>query len=125
MRLALAALAIGLIATPIAAFAHPKIVSASPAANAVATKPATISLTFSEKLLAPMSGMDIVMTGMPGMADHPPMPIKDAKTSFSADGKTMTATLPRPLAAGSYDVNWRIVGADQHRITGKHSFTVK
>lgn len=121
----LIAAAIALTVLPGAAFAHSKMVSSTPAANAIVVKPTRLSLTFSEKFLAPMSGVDLVMTGMPGMADHAPMPIKGYKTSVAPDGKTMIVTLPRALPAGSYDLKWHIVGADQHKMEGGYSFKVK
>ncbi len=123
MRRILLTAAFALAALPSVALAHPKLLSSSPAANATVAKPTKLSLTFSEKLLAPLSGVDLTMTGMPGMADHAPMPIKGFKTAV--DGKTMVVTLPRALPAGSYDLNWHIVGADQHKIAGKYSFSVK
>lgn len=107
------------------AIAHPKLVSSTPAANATVSKPGRITLTFSEKLVAPMTGIDLVMTGMPGMANHPPMKMTGFKTSVSPDGKTLIVTPARPLAAGSYDVKWHAVAADTHRIQGAFSFTVK
>lgn len=119
------AAAIAMTALPGAAFAHSKMVSSSPAADATVAKPTRLSLTFSEKFLAPMSGVDLVMTGMPGMADHAPMPIKGFKTSVAPDGKTMIVTLPRALPAGSYDIKWHIIGADQHKMEGGYSFKVK
>ena len=123
MRRILLTAAFALAALPSVALAHPKLLSSSPAANATVAKPTKLSLTFSEKLLAPLSGVDLTMTGMPGMADHAPMPIKGFKTTV--DGNTMVVTLPRALPAGSYDLNWHIVGADQHKIAGKYSFSVK
>ncbi len=110
---------------PGAALAHPKLLSATPAANATVAKPTKLSLTFSEKLLAPMSSVDLVMTGMPGMANHAPMPIKGFKTAVEGDGKTLAVTLPRALPAGSYDLTWHVVAADQHKVEGQYSFTVK
>jgi methionine-rich copper-binding protein CopC len=117
--------ALVLAAMPAAAMAHPKLLSSSPATNATVAKPTKLSLTFSEKLLAPLSSVELVMTGMPGMADHAPMPIKGFKTAVEGDGKTMVVTLPRALPAGSYDLSWHIVGADQHRLEGKYAFSVK
>lgn len=111
------------IALPGVAAAHSKLVSSNPAANATVSKPSKLTLTFSETFLAPMSGADLTMTAMPGMADHPAMPIKGFKTSV--EGKTMVLTLPRPLPAGTYDLKWHIVGADQHKMEGGYSFTVK
>ncbi|MFN4135459.1 MAG: copper homeostasis periplasmic binding protein CopC [Novosphingobium sp.] len=116
-----AAPALALIATP--ALAHPKLVSSSPAANTAVAKPTRLTLTFSEDLVAPLSGIELVMTGMPGMANHAPMPIKGFQTAVT--GKVLTVTLPRPLPAGSYDLTWHAVAGDQHRIEGKYSFTVR
>ncbi|MCI4592398.1 copper homeostasis periplasmic binding protein CopC [Sphingobium sp. BYY-5] len=113
------------LALPGVASAHSKLVSANPAANATIAKPTRLTLTFSETFLAPMSGVDLTMTGMPGMASHEPMPIKGFKTSVGPDGKTLIVTLPRALPAGSYDLKWHIVGADQHKMEGGYSFTVK
>ena len=125
MRRILFTAAIALAALPSVAMAHPKLLSSTPAANATVAKPTRLTLTFSEKLLAPLSGVDLTMTGMPGMANHAPMPIKGFKTAVEGDGKTLAVTLPRALPAGSYDLNWHVVGADQHKITGKYSFSVK
>ncbi|NWK96368.1 copper resistance protein CopC [Sphingobium lactosutens] len=118
--IAAAALALAL---PGVASAHTKLLSSSPAANATVAKPTRLTLTFSETFLAPMSGVELTMTGMPGMASHEPMPIKGFKTAV--EGKTMTLTLPRALPAGTYELKWHVVGADQHKMEGGYSFTVK
>jgi methionine-rich copper-binding protein CopC len=99
------------------------LVSSTPAANATVAKPTKVTLTFSETFLAPLSGAELTMTGMPGMANHEPMPIKGFKTAV--EGKTMTLTFPRALPAGSYDLKWHLVGADQHKMEGGYSFKVK
>ena len=111
------------MALPGVAAAHSKLVSSSPAADATVTKINKLTLTFSETFLAPMSGAELTMTGMPGMANHAPMPIKGFKTSV--EGKTMTLALPRALPAGTYNLKWHIVGADQHKMEGGYGFTVK
>ena len=125
MRRILFSAAFALAALPSVAMAHPKLLASTPGANATVAKPTKLTLSFSEKLLAPLSGVDLTMTGMPGMANHAPMPIKGFKTSVEGDGKTLVVTLPRALPAGSYDLDWHIVGADQHKIAGKYSFSVK
>ena len=121
--LSLTAIAALAVAGP--ALAHPKLVSSNPAANATVAKPARITLNFSEKLLPPMSGAQLIMTGMPGMANHPAMPITGLKTSVTGGGKTMIVQPPRPLAAGTYQLKWHAVAGDTHRITGAFSFKVK
>jgi len=125
MRLAVPAAAIGLsmAVLPAAAFAHPELLSATPAAKSAVTRPTSIVLNFSEDLVAPLSGFDLVMTGMPGMADHKPMPIKGIVAS--AKGRAVTAALPRPLPTGTYILTWHAAGADQHRIEGSYGFTVR
>jgi len=124
MRLSITALAVcGLFASAVPALAHPRLVSASPAANASVARPSQITLTFSEPLVAPLSGIELTMTAMPGMADHPRMPIKGFSTKV--EGRTLTAKLPRPLPVGTYEIKWHVVAADQHRIENIYSFTVR
>lgn len=123
-RLALLALApIAALCLPSAAMAHPRLVSAEPAASATATKVSQLKLTFSESLVAPLSGVKLTMTAMPGMSNHKPMAI----TGFTVqtDGPVMTVKLPRQLPAGTYLLEWHVVAADQHRIEGRYSFTVR
>jgi hypothetical protein len=115
-----------LIAIPGAAFAHAKLLSSSPAANATvsAAKAKSINLVFSEKLIAATIKTDLVMTGMPGMKDHPPMKI--AFTSMMGkDGKSMMLMPKKALVPGTYKVTWSAAGADTHRMGSDFSFTVK
>lgn len=121
--LAFASLALLALVMPGLAAAHPKLVSTTPAAQASVAKPSQIKLTFSETLVGPLSGVELVMTGMPGMADHAPMPIKGFTTTVK--GKDLIATLPRPLPSGSYDLKWHAVASDQHRVEGRYTFTVR
>lgn len=122
-RSLLAFAAASLLAVPGMAMAHPKLLSAAPAANAAAVKPTSIKLSFSETLVGPLSGIELTMTGMPGMANHAPMPIKGFTTAIK--GKDLVATLPRALPAGSYELKWHAVAADQHRVEGAYTFSVR
>lgn len=124
-RIFLTAAAAFALALPGAASAHGQLVSSSPAANATIAKPIRLTLTFSDPIVETGSSVDLTMTGMPGMANHAPMPIKGFKTGIGPDGKTMIVTLPRALPTGSYDLKWHIVGADQHAADGGYSFKVK
>ena len=121
-RLALLAAPL-LLALPGTAFAHPKLVSSTPAANTAVAKPTTLTLTFSEDLVGPLSGIELVMTGMPGMANHAPMPIRGFATKV--EGHTLTATMPRALTVGTYELKWHVVAADQHRIENAFTFSVR
>ena len=123
-RLALIALAASaFLASAMPAAAHPRLVSATPAANAAVAGPTQIVLAFSEALVAPLSGIELTMTAMPGMANHARMPIRGFTTKVQ--GRTLTAKLPRALPAGTYELSWHVVAADQHRIENTYSFTVR
>lgn len=106
------------------ALAHPKLVSSMPADKAEVASPQKIELQFSESLVTQFSGANLVMTGMPGMADHAPMKMA-VKVSGSNDPKSMVITPAQPLPAGSYRVDWRAVSSDTHPVTGNIAFTVK
>lgn len=114
------------LALAMPAAAHTHVASSTPAAASTVSNVRTVSINFSEAFMPALSGLEIVMTGMPGMTgSHPAMKIAGVKVAASADRKTLVATLARPLPAGTYDVNWHAVGADTHRMTGKVSFTVR
>jgi methionine-rich copper-binding protein CopC len=106
------------------ALAHPKVVSATPAQGSTVASPATIALTLSETLMPKLSGATMVMTGMPGMANHAPMKMPTT-TTISPDGKTITLKPSKKLATGTYRVDWYAVSSDTHRVTGTHDFAVK
>ena len=124
-RLSISAPFLAALVSAGSAQAHTKLVSSTPAANAVVTKPTSISVSFIEKAMPALSGADVVMTGMPGMAHHQPMKLSGLKTSWSADGKTLTLTAGRAFPVGSYQVVWHAAGADTHRMQGSFTFSVK
>lgn len=107
-----------------AALAHPKLNSATPAADSVVTAPTRIQLVFSETLVAQFSAIDLTMTEMPGMKMGP-MKISGVKATVGADGKTLVATLAKPLSVGTYKLDYHVVSADTHRIQGSYTFKVK
>lgn len=125
-NMVLAFLAVGAAITlPDAARAHPKLVEGSPAANVAAAKPTFVKLTFSERLMPKLSGATLIMTGMAGMVNHPDMKMPGIATAIAADGKSIVLTSSTPLPAGTYRVDWVVVGADTHRVAGAHSFAVR
>jgi methionine-rich copper-binding protein CopC len=119
----LAAIA-AVVALPSMAMAHPKLLSATPAANATVAATAKLELKFSERLMPKLSGATLTMTGMAGMT-HAPMPVKDVQGTIGADGKSLVLTAPKPLMAGTYRVDWHVVSSDTHRIAGAYSFTIR
>lgn len=109
------------LSVPAAAFAHAELVSATPAANKAASNVSRVTLTFNEALTPRLSGATLTMTGMPGHGDHETA-VSNVRAAVNA--RTITLTAARPLAAGTYRVDWHAVTDDSHRITGKYSFTV-
>ena len=124
-RFILAAPVLALLAIAGAAQAHPKLLSSTPAANASVVKPGKIELKFSEALIGPMTGAELVMIGMPGMANHAPMKITGFTAAIGKDGKTLTLLMRRALPPGTYRVTWHAVAADTHRVQGTYTFIVK
>lgn len=108
-----------------AADAHPRLIGTSPSANKGVAATNRVSLTFNERLLAPMSGGDVLMTGHPGVPHHAPTKVAGFKPSLLADGKTLQLVSARPLSKGSYQVKWHAVAADTHRVAGAFAFQVR
>lgn len=124
-RFALIAAALAIFAAPQLVSAHAKLVASTPAANATVTRPSKIDLRFNESIIGSTVSVQLTMTGMPGMADHAPMPITGFTAQLGKDRKSLTLMLRRPLAAGTYRVNWAAAGADTHRLSGTFNFTVR
>ena len=112
----LAVLAISLLTT--SANAHPKLISASPAAD-VSSKvsPTEITLNFSEGVIAGFSGIEL--KDETGKAIATGVAATDPK-----DRKQLVVPLPAPLMAGHYKVTWHAVSEDTHRVKGEYSFGV-
>lgn len=123
-RTATAAVIVGLMVAA-GAQAHPKLLSSTPGAATTAVAPKAITLKFSEKIVPSFTGLDLIMTAMPGMASGQTMKIAGFKPAFGRDGKTLTARMAKPLTVGDYRVTWHAVAADTHRITGSFDFAVK
>ena len=111
------------LASPGVVAAHTSLVSSTPAARATASNVTRLTLNFSEDLVAPLSGIALTMTSMPGMANHEPMPIRGFTTTVREN--VMTVTMPRALPAGTYLLEWHVVSSDQHRMEGRYTFTVR
>ena len=73
--------------------------------------------------MAKLSGADLAMVSMPGMAMKTPMKMS-VTAAVGADGKTLSVLPARPLAAGTYRVDYHIVSVDTHRVTGTLVFRI-
>jgi copper resistance protein C len=115
-RAALAVLAMGALAGP--ADSHPKLKSASPAADVSSrSPPKEIRLTFSEGVIAKFS--DLELRDEAGKTITTGVPINDP-----GDRKQLVVPLPAPLTAGRYTVTWHAVSEDTHRVKGEYTFEV-
>jgi methionine-rich copper-binding protein CopC len=123
MRRVFLPIAVVLLGLAGAAQAHPKLVSASPAPNAMVAKPANVTLRFSEKLMPKFSGADLMMIGHGGTT-HAPMKVAGT-AAVGSDGRTLVVTPKSPLGAGSYKLAWHVVSTDTHRVVGNFAFAVK
>lgn len=119
-RLFIPAATVALLAAG-AANAHPKLLSATPAANATVVRPARVELRFSEKLMPAFSKADLAMVGATG---RPSGKLASA-AAVAGDGRTLIITPKGPLRPGRYNIAWAVVSDDTHRITGTHAFAVK
>jgi copper resistance protein C len=119
----LAALVLTALA-PTSLLAHVQLAASTPAAGTEAKAPKVIMLTFSMPVDQSTAAASIIMTAMPGMANHGEMPIRNFTASWSDEGKTMTLTLKKPLPTGTYEVRWQAAAADGHPMSGTISFDV-
>ena len=99
------------------AWAHPRLVAASPANNGIATATPAIALKFSERLIPRFSGIAISRAGG--------APIGTPKTAMTTDGRTLLAHVSAPLVPGTYTLAWHAVSVDTHRVGGSYRFTVR
>ncbi|MFF7709510.1 copper homeostasis periplasmic binding protein CopC [Pseudomonas sp. NPDC007930] len=99
------------------AWAHAHLASASPAANATVPSPAALQLKFSEGVEASFSSVNLSLNGQP---------VEVSKVTTAPNDLTVLLVTPaKPLAAGNYSVQWRVVSVDTHKSEGRYSFTVK
>ena len=99
------------------AYAHATLVQSTPAANAAVASPQQIDLIFDETLVPRASRLELAM-----IHGNSTMPIEHLE--IEVIGKTLRAKLHHPLEAGTYRVQYRAVGPDNHPMTGDFSFTV-
>lgn len=120
-----ALLAAATLALSAPALAHVTIASSTPAEGATVIAPKTVVLTFSDALIPARTGVELVMTAMPGHANHGIMPIRNFVPAWSNGNRTLTLTLRQPLRTGAYEARWQSTGSDGHKMAGKVTFVVR
>lgn len=97
------------------AAAHSVLIGTSPSdGDELDAAPEEVSLTFNEDLVD--LGTEVVVTGPDG---------QEASTGETdVTGPVASRPLASDLAAGDYEVTWRVTSADGHPISGTFAFTV-
>lgn len=121
----LAVLAATLLALATGAQAHPKLLAANPAPDAIVAKADRIELRFNERLVPAFSGADLVMTAKRGANRPSEMKIAPVTSTIGRDGRSLILAPGKPLEPGTYRVAWHAVSSDTHRIKGTFSFRVR
>jgi methionine-rich copper-binding protein CopC len=98
--------------------AHTHLEGSVPAADATVAPPSEIKLTFSEPVEAALSHIGV--KSKTGEVVEAPKVAADP-----ANKAVLILALAKPLAPGSYTVDWRVVSADTHKMHGTFSFEVK
>ena len=106
-----------LVLSGAAAFAHPRVVSATPAVGGtVKTAPSEVTIRFNEKLEPAFSSVTIRDSTGKQVDKGDPQVDK-------ADHRIIRVSVP-PLAPGAYKVEWRAVAADTHKVEGDFTFRI-
>lgn len=95
-------------------WAHTSLASSDPPADATVATVDRIVLTFSAAI--EVFEDTVVLRGPDGTSTLP--------VTRSADGTDVVAAASAPLAAGSWEVSWRVLASDSHPREGTFAFTV-
>lgn len=100
---------------PTATWAHSKLETSTPAADAKLTESVQeVSLSFNENIDENLSTLKVKN------AQGESVEVAEVKVNQN----TMLGTLAAPLPSGSYTVEWKIVGGDGHPVDGTYAFEV-
>jgi methionine-rich copper-binding protein CopC len=114
-RLAGLGLAVLLCVLASPATSHSLLLESSPAAGATVIAPDQISLRFNNRVEKGLSRLRLVDAA--GAAQSLPIAVADHGVD------RLTAALP-PLRPGRYRVEWQVLSADGHVVSGRFVFTV-
>ncbi len=100
-----------------AAYAHPALQSAEPAAGAATSSPKQIKVTFNENVIPQFSGVEVKNQTGKVMATG-------KATTDPTNKKQLVVPVQELLPLGDYKVEWHAVSDDTHRVKGSYSFSV-
>jgi methionine-rich copper-binding protein CopC len=117
MRYAIALAVLVLCATARTALAHAVLDHADPpVGNTVASAPRTVSLWFTQKLEQAFSRIEV--------RDSSGARVDEGTAQVDSSDPTLLRVGLKPLAAGTYKVNWQVLSVDAHTTEGHFSFRV-
>ncbi|MBM4440058.1 MAG: copper resistance protein CopC [Candidatus Rokubacteria bacterium] len=109
------AVLVALLLTAAPAAAHSLLLDASPAVNSVGAPPREIALRFNNRIEKRLSRIRLVNER--GEA-------RDLPVAVDGAADRLNAAVPG-AAPGKYRVEWQVLSADGHVVSGRYSFTVK
>lgn len=105
---------------PATVWSHSLLQSSNPAdGETVTSAPESIELTFNAGI--EQAGSSIEVKNEDGNVQE----VSATEVESSESGAVMTATFAEPLANGTYNVTWAVIGEDGHPTDGTFSFTVE
>ncbi|WP_337021072.1 copper homeostasis periplasmic binding protein CopC [Pantoea anthophila] len=118
-RMVITLVAAGAMAFSSLAAAHAHLRASTPAAKAeVTTATDALTLTFTEEIEPAFSGVAL-------LDDHQ-KPVATEKARVASGNKDrLIVSLPQPLKAGHYQVNWHVLSVDGHKTAGSYRFSVQ
>jgi methionine-rich copper-binding protein CopC len=96
---------------------HTSLKSSIPAKDTTVASPATVSLTFTEKVIVPQSSIALLK------ADSSLM--QRIAVKATSDPATIAGAVNGTLAPGRYLIRWKTASDDGHVVRGVFGFTVK
>lgn len=117
--LAIAGFFVAAISISSPAWSHAALTKSIPGKREVLShSPARIELQFNEKVEAKFSTVSLEAAGGVSLPLDPPA--LDSENPYQ-----LNVGIPKPLAAGKYSVNYRVLSQDGHVVKNSYSFTVQ
>ena len=115
MTLRLLGALMGAALLPVVAPAHSLLLESAPAAGSTVHAPPRMTLRFNNRIEKRLSRVALVDAQR----------VRHELSVVAAEGATDTLSLlTPPLAPGAYDVEWQVLSADGHVVSGRYKFKV-
>lgn len=102
------------------ASAHVTLVSSTPAADSHTSAFHHIELTFDGAVQPGASRVTVSRIN----GDRTLTPVENITVTHSNENRTLHAVPAQALSQGDYQVEWRVVGGDDHTVGGRYDFMI-